>query len=291
MKYHNILLFFILPLIILLFSCTTSQTNQEDHISQNINFLINKGKENWEKRADPNKIILARNFLSKAHKLRPEDKNVGILFSRVCYFEGKYIENNIEKKDSLFLNGALVALSYIFNVNQSELSFEFLLNPGDGQHLLKNKIENADKSVFPFLYLWGLNFGEYIFSKPVRERMNQKDLLESLFYCIHSLDKTYDFGGPIQLLGKLYTRLPGMDVEQAKKYFNHAIYLFPHCLSHRTAKAEYFYIKLGFREAFNDELMDVLKADPAETPDIMAENLMEQERAKILLGKEYSLFE
>ena len=291
MKYYDIILFFISPFMILWFSCTPSQPSQKDNVSQNVNFLIKKGKENWEKRAKPENSFLAQNFLSKAHQLRPEDKNVGILFSRACYFEGKYIENNINKKDSLFLNGALAALSYILNISQSELNFELLMNKGDGQYLLKNKIENSNKSVLPYLYFWGLNFGEYIFSKSVRERVSQKDLLESLFYRIYSLDPTYDFGGPLQLLGKLYTRLPGMDVKQAKGYFNHAIQLFPHCLSHRTAKAEYFYIKLGYREAYHNELTNILNADPTQIPDIMPENLMELERAKVLLEKEHLLFE
>ena len=139
--------------------------------------------------------------------------------------------------------------------------------------------------------MFGMNLGEFIFPKPVRKRMQQRDLLESLYRRIHSLNPTYDFGRQIRLLGILYSRLPGMDVNQAKVYFDTAIRMYPNCFSHRTAKAEYYFIKSGNRESFHNELSQVMTLDPTKIPDIMPENLMEQRRAEILLKREPDLFE
>ena len=291
MNYHKLFFALILSLMILWYSCTPYQPSQKDFLSQNVDFLIVKGNEYWEKRAEPENAIRARNLLSKAHQLRPLDKETGLLYSRSCFFEGKYIEQNKLIRDSLFMEGALTALSIVLNINPKEINSETNLYPGEGQHLLVNQIENASESSLPALYMFGMNLGEFIFTKPVRKRIQQRVLLESLYRRIHSLDPTYDFGSPIRLLGILYSRLPGMDLNQAKVYFDTAIRMYPNCFSHRTAKAEYYDIKSGNRESFHKELSQVINLDPTKIPDIMPENLMEQERAEILLKRELDLFE
>lgn len=273
------------------FSCTSFDSNQTTHLSHNVDFLIKKGKEHWEKRSVSENAYWANSFLSKAHQLRPGDVETGLLFSQTCFYIGKYLENNDKKKDSLFLNGTVTAMSIVLNISPNEINSKSILHPDANRTHLIEKIESSEKSSFPAMYLWALNFGEYIFSKPVRNRMNQKDLLEFLFNSIYKWDPTYDFGGPIRILGILHTRLPGMNVKKGKEYFDRAINLFPNCLSHRVSLAEYYYVKSGYREAFHDELNLVLKIDPTQIPDIMPENLMEQERAKLLLKRESYLFE
>ncbi len=273
------------------YSCSPNQPSQKDLLSQNVDFLIVKGNEYWEKRAKPENAVWARNFLFKAHQMRSQDEKTALLYSRSCFFEGKYIEQNKLNRDSLFMKGTLTALSIVLKIDSKEINPETILNSGEGRHFLLTQIENSNESSLPALYMFGLNLGELIFPKPVRERMKQRDLLESLFHRIHSLDPTYDFGGPLRLLGILYSRLPGMDVKQAKFYFDKAIRLYPDCFSHRTARAEYYFIKSGHREAFHDELSQVMTLDPTQIPDIMPENLMEKERSEILLERESSLFE
>ena len=89
--------------------------------SQNVDFLIVKGNEYWEKRAEPENAVWARNFLLTAHQLRPQDEETGLLYSRSCFFVGKYIEQNKLIRDSLFMEGALTALSIVLNIDQKEL--------------------------------------------------------------------------------------------------------------------------------------------------------------------------
>jgi len=291
MNYHKLFFALILSLMILWYSCTTYQPSQKDFLSQNVDYLIVKGNEYWDKRAEPKNAVWAKNFLFKAHQFRPQDQETCLMYSRSCFFEGKYIEQDKLKRDTLFIEGALTALSVVLNIDPKEINSEMILNPGEGQHLLVNQIENASESSLPALYMFGMNLGEFIFTKPVRKRIQQRDLLESLYRRIHSLDPTYDFGSPIRLLGILYSRLPGMDMNQAKVYFDTAIRMYPNCFSHRIAKAEYYHIKSGNRESFHKELSQVINLDPTKIPDIMPENLMEQERAETLLKRELDLFE
>ena len=56
-------------------------------------------------------------------------------------------------------------------------------------------------------------------------------------------------------------------------------------------RAEYLYTKSGNREEFIKDLQMVLNANPTELPNVSPENLFEQEKAKVLLAKESSLFE
>ena len=278
-------------IMIFLFGCAPNHPNKDELLSKNVDFLIVKGNEFWEKRVNPENAKWARIFLHKSYQLRPKDKKTGLLYSRASFYEGKYIERNEERKDSLFLNGALTALSYLVNLELHQINSKTLLNTKGGNHFLFEKIENSNISSLPELYLLGLNLGYYILKKPVRKRMEQKDFLEVLFYKIYSLDPSYDFGGPLKLMGIFYSRIPGMDISQSKIYFDKAIKLFPYCYSHKTAKAEFYYIKSGHRESFNTELIGLIEGDPTIIPDIMSENLMEQERAQFLLDNESSYFE
>ena len=52
------------------------------------------------------------------------------------------------------------------------------------------------------------------------ERLNNRELLEVIMHRINSLDPGYHFGGSYRFFGTLYTRLPGVDIAQSKKYFD-----------------------------------------------------------------------
>ena len=286
-KWQISFLFYILYLM----SCSATQSNKDELLSKNVDFLIKKGNDLWERRSNSENSKWARHFLGKAHKLRVNAKNTGLLYSKACFFEGRYIEKNNHKKDSLFLEGAQTALSYLVNLNSKELKSDFFLNIKNKKNDLLKVIEQSNIQSISALYLLGLNMGEYIFSKPVRERMEHKNMLEILFLKIYSIDASYDFGGPLRLLGIYYSRIPGMDITQSKLYFNKAIKLFPSCFIHRTSKAEYYNIKLGQRENFTIELNKIIRQDPTTIPDIMPENLMEQERAQYFIDNKSNYFE
>ena len=78
MNYHKLFFAKIFLLTILWYSCTPYQSNQKDILSQNVDFLIVKGNEYWEKRAEPENAVWARNFLLIAHQLRPQDEETGL---------------------------------------------------------------------------------------------------------------------------------------------------------------------------------------------------------------------
>ena len=82
------------------FGCTPNQPNKDELLSKNVDFLIVKGNDFWEKRVNPENAKWARNFLNKAHKLRPKDKKTGFVFkkNRAYHFDGcPFCEDELQK--------------------------------------------------------------------------------------------------------------------------------------------------------------------------------------------------
>ena len=61
--------------------------------STNVNF--EKGKENWEKRANKNNIYESLKYLTKAINENGENLERSKLMSQACHFTAEYIEDNL----------------------------------------------------------------------------------------------------------------------------------------------------------------------------------------------------
>ena len=131
----------------------------------------------------------------------------------------------------------------------------------------------------------------YLYTKPLIERLNNRELLEVIMHRINSLDPGYHFGGPYRFFGTLYTRLPGVDISQSKKYFEQALTHHPEYLGNAVQMAEYYHQKRGNREFFHQQLSEVIATDLYNQPEILPENILYQDRARYLLAIEATLFE
>ena len=96
---------------------------------------------------------------------------------------------------------------------------------------------------------------------------------------------------PIDFLGQLYTRIPGIELTQSKTYFNQAITANPEYLGNKVLMAQFYYQKAGNREDFHNTLKKVLETDLNKYPEIMADNFFYQKKAETLLKNEPILFE
>ena len=280
---------FILIFIFFSSGCHTLLDTDRNLLIQQADHLEKKGRYHWERRINPDHAKKAQIFLSIAYELKPEADNLAILYSQACYFNGLYIEQIPEKKDSLFLEGYHIAKGIVYHSK----SFQKGFNAVEDNNLIRELrgIEALGKSSIPALYWWVANLGRYLINKPVVERLNYRDLLETIIHKILTLDPTYHYGGGYRMLGTVYIRLPGIELSKSKQYFDQAILTFPNYLGTKVLLAQYYYTKAEDREHFHRELQEVLSADPAQIPEIMAENLFEQGVAQQLLEQESSLFE
>ena len=288
MKYplHALLYF------ILIFSCTTKSPISNRYVSKkkNIEHLVKLGNMNWEKRVDIKSAKLSKHFLSKAIELDSNNPETVALFSRSCYFNGRYLNyDNPDSADSLFIEGYKTAWNFIIRDENYQFGFQSV----DGDSITKKiaGLEKLSGKTLHIAYWWAENFTSYLLTKPVLKRLENREVVETVLHRILSEDPGYNFHGANRIFGSFYAKLPGVILEQSKNNFDKTISSEPNFMTSYLMRAQFYYTKSGDRDSFVKDLRFVLNAEPTIIPEASPENLFEQELARILLSKEESLFE
>jgi len=232
---------------------------------------------------------LAKLFLSKANELNPDNAEIVELYARACHFVGYYLESNLDKADSLFIEGMNTTWGFIISTNAYQEGAALFDGDSTGKKIAG--ITNLSKEMVPILYWWTSNYSRFLAKKPVMERLQSRDIIETALHRILSLEPDFFYHGANRLFGGIYARLPGVELNLSMNNFDKAISGSPHYLGTYVVRAEYLHTKSGNQDAFIKNLQMVLNADPALLPNISPENLFEQEKARKLLLKKASLFE
>ena len=95
--------------IILSVNCTSQKIELENAQSQNIEFLIEQATNLWENRSDANAVKQANYFLGLAYNVKKTNTEITDLYVQCLFFQGMFLEDNSDKKDSLFLKGSELA--------------------------------------------------------------------------------------------------------------------------------------------------------------------------------------
>ena len=288
MKIHLYALFCSL----LITNCSTKSPISNRYVSKkkNIEHLIRLGNLNWEKRVDGKSAKLSKHFLSKAVELDSNNSETVALFSRSCYFNGRYLNyNNQELADSLFTEGFEASWNFISSDKEYQKGFKSI----EGDSIAKKiaGLERLSEKTLPVAYWWAENFTSYLLTKPVLKRLENREVIETVLHQILSIDPEYNYHGANRIFGSFYAKLPGVSLDQSKNNFEKSILGESNFMTSYTMRAQHFYTKSGDRSSFVKDLQFVLNAVPTIIPEASPENLYEQELAKILLLKEKSLFE
>lgn len=271
--------------------CTTNTSTFSQYISKqrNIQLLVKQGRTHWEQRVDVKNARTARLFLSKANALNPDDQTVAELYARACHFIGYYIEDDPTRSDSLFIEGMDTAWEFIISTDAYQEGVA--LSEGDSNAKKIAGLENTSQDMVPMLYWWVSNYSKYLLTKPVMERLQQRDIIETVLHRILALQPDFFYHGANRIFGGIYARLPGVDLNHSVTNFDKSIQGSPNYMGTYVIRAKYLYTKSGNREAFVNDLQKVLNADPTILPEVSPENLFEQEKARSLLAEVSSLFE
>ena len=283
-------LFIILNIILFLSGCGYNSKTYSPYLSKtkNIQFLVDQGKINWEKRVNIDEANKSKLFLSKAYTLDPNNDEVAILYSRSCHFIGHYLEKDPIKADSIFTEGMDIAWDYIISTDSYQEGSAF--SEGNDKEKIIAGIENISDELIPVLYWWVENYSSYLMTKPVMNRLENRDKVETALHQILSIKPDFYYHGANRIFGELYSRLPGVDLIHSENNFQKSVVGSPNYFANYVSRAQYFHTKNGDREKFIQDLQKVLNMDPTILPEVSPENLFEQEKAKILLSKESSLF-
>ena len=268
--------------------CTGTRTHNIGK-EQNINHLIDKGKDYWEQRSDSLSLKNAEHFIRLAHEQRPDNFELSVLYSRILYTQGLFIETDEKVQDELFIKGLKVSRKAV--LNHPDFIPIYNHSQGDSTFKLISALAESPKSIVPGLFWWATNLVRHLNTKPALERINYRELIEVIMHRIISLEPGYYYSGPYRFFGSIYTRIPGVELSQSETYFKQAMTSHPEFLGNAVHMAEFYHQKAGNREQFHKMLKLVLETDLMKYPELLSENLFYKNRAKMLLEKEPYLFE
>ena len=280
----------IISFTILFFNCTNSKIELENAQSQNIEFLIEQATNLWEERSDTNAVKQANYFLGLAYNVKKTSTEITNLYIKCLFFQGMFLEEDNDKKDSLFLKGSEVAKN---SVLKNDIFTELVQNSsiGDSTFKILSALSEAPKELIPSMYWWATNKLWYLNTKPAIERINQRELLEVIMHRVISLEPNYDHGGAYRFFGVFYSRIPGVELNQSKTYFEKAISSNEAYFGNQVQMSEFYYQKSEDKTSFIEQLELVKSLDASIRSNIMAENLYYQKRADKLLLQQDTLFE
>lgn len=268
----------------------SSQKIELDHAqSQNIDFLIEQAKMLWEQRSDSTALKNANHILGLAYDVEQDNPEILELYSKSLFFQGMFLEEDNKIKDSLFLKGSEISKTAVL----SNFAFKNKLNNmiGDSSFKILSTLSEAPKELIPSMYWWATNKLWYLNNKAAIERIHHRELLEVIMHRIISLEPEYEQGGAYRFFGVFYSRIPGVELNQSKIYFEKAITSSENYFGNKVQKSEFYYQKAEDKSSFLTLLQSVIKLDASIYPEIMAENMFYQERAKLLLRQQDTLFE
>jgi len=285
-QFTQFLIFFFL----LIAGCKTSAPyTKEEAYQENVQYLKTQATDHWNKRSNGKKAVIATFFLEKVHSHEPDNLEFALLLCRAYHYEAYYIETNPAQKDSLFMMGTRLALRLI----EQSPAYQQTMATAQGDSMLNviEAIAVVEKKYISALYWWAANMGRYLSTKPVRMRLDYRELVEAIMHRVLSLDPEFFYSAPYRFFGALYARLPGVELSRSGDYFQKAIDTNPDYLGTYVLRAQFLHTKAGELEKFKSDLEFVIHADPALIPDLMPENLFEQKKAQLLLDDEEMLFE
>ena len=280
-------------LLLILFigiGCSNGNNYLKDIINKsdisNVNF--EKGKRNWEKRANKNNIYESLKYLTRAIKENGENLERSKLMSQACHFTAEYIEDDETKSDSLYLLGKDIAWNFLIKTDSYIKGFNSFAGDLVGKKIAG--IDNISENDIEVLFWWVKNYVSFIANKPVTERLNAREEIETALYKVLSQKPDFYFGGCHQIFGILYARLPGVELNKSISQFETAITKGPDFFGNYVARAKYLYPRVSDKESFEKDINYIISLDPSTVPEVAPENLMEQEIAKKLLQKTSNLF-
>jgi len=269
--------------------CSSQKVQLENAKAQNIEFLVEQAQNLWDSRIDSNAIKKANYILGLAYEEQSSNSEIIKLYSKTLFFQGMFLENDKNKKDSLFYKGSEVAKKAVLN---NELFLTLLNNTiGDSSFKVLSALSEAPMELVPAMYWWVTNKLWHLNSKPAIERINHRELLEIVMHRIISLDPNYHYGGAYRFFGVFYSRIPGVEINQSKTYFEKAISSNENYFGNKVQMAEFFYQKSENKPSFLTQLQQVINLDASIHTEMMPENIYYQKRAKNLLNQQDTLFE
>lgn len=148
----------------------------------------------------------------------------------------------------------------------------------------QDAVVNADPKALPALYWYATNLGKWALLEGIATILARKDDIKVTMDWAIQHDPNYFYGAPHRYFGVYHTKVPigGGAPPKSKESFEASLAAAPNYLATKVLMAESYAVLTGDRALFDQLLTEVLAADPAAAPEVLAENTLEQRKAEKL---------
>lgn len=237
----------------------------------------------WGARKDPAKLMEA---IGKWEALGAQSSDAELFakLSRAYYLAGERyaFEEKNDKRDEAYQKGLDWATK---SLKISAPEFAKLMSEGKAH---AEAIVKAPKESIPAMYWYASNLGKWAAAKGFATRLRYKDDIKATIDHIKSMDEKYFYAAPWRYLGGYEAATAGLaggSLEKSEENFKKAVEMAPGYLGTKVLWADYLCVKRQDKATYEKLLKDVVAANAAAEPEIEAENLLEQEKAKKLLSQ------
>ncbi|MFM7199633.1 MAG: TRAP transporter TatT component family protein [Myxococcota bacterium] len=249
--------------------------------------LYAQGEAAWLERADSDRLIEAIVYFKKAHEADTSNREVLVRLSRACYFlaDGYLTEPN--ERLARYDQGAY------FGEKAMMLNPEFKQKLNSGVPLI-DALAVAGVQDLEAVYWTASNLGKWSKLKGTPTILANKELIQRMLETINTLDETFYYAATSRYWGAFYAAAPsfaGGDLKKSREYFDKAMRIAPEFFAIKLLMAEMYCPKVKDRKLFRQLLTAVVEQDAQILPDVVAEQKVEQRKARELLARESELFD
>lgn len=249
-----------------------------------------QAEEAWNKREDRASLEKAIALWESLLAEKPEDATTLTRLTRAYYFlaDGYMrLSNENDAMLAMFEKGvdagerAMMAISPEFANKMkagAKVADAVKVIPANGQEAI---------------YWYASNLGKFAVAKGFTTQLFYKDQIVSVMQKVLEIDDKFFHAAPYRYFGGFYAKAPsfaGGDMKKSKQNYDKALELDPNYFATKVLYAELYATKAEDKALFTKLLNEVISGKPDVLPDLIAEQKIEQEKAKRLLAQTNEIF-
>jgi hypothetical protein len=267
---------------------TQEQRSQRDE-------LIAQGEAGWENREDEAQLRAAIQAWQQALEIDGTDWVLWHRLARAQYF---LADGHLAFRDTADAPDADATAAYQTSVTSAERSLA-ALSPAFAERMRAGeRVDQAvtvlDAQAVPALYWRSAGLGKWARRDGFATLLAYKDEIRAVMTRCLELDRDYFYAGPDRYFGAFFAVAPtyaGGDVARSRQHFEYSLSRAPAYFGTRVLFAVEYAVKAQDRALFERELRQVIDGDPSALPEVRAENMAEQRKARAALERIDALFE
>lgn len=240
----------------------------------------------WAEREDPDKLIEAIVFYKKAHTADPGNREILIRLTRALYFLADGYLTDASERLQRYDQGAY------YGEKAMSLNPQLKARLESGAELI-DALDTLGMDDLEAAYWTAANLGKWAKLKGTPTMLANKELLQKMLEKVNQLDETYYYAATSRYWGAFYAAAPsfaGGDLKKSREYFDKAMRIAPDFFAIRVLMAELYCPKAKDKKLFESLLKSVMEGDAQKLPDVVAEQKVEQKKARDLMAREAELF-